>query len=416
MVTITNVQARSILDSKGTPTVETTLVLSDNTSVTTSIPSGNSVGKFEAHELRDNDPKHADGKGVNTAVSNVIDIIGPEILGKDPTKQEELDNLLKELDGTPNKEHLGANAMLSASVAIAKAGAHASGVPLYKHIGTLSQITPQLPHLLSNVINGGLHAGKNLDIQEFLLIPETAPSVSVALNQLTHINSLLKKEIVKRGFQPLIGDEGGFAPKLETNEEALRLLKLVTEQAGFSLGQEMFFGMDAASNSFYQNDKYTLKDSDHPLSGKELGDYFLRLAQTYHLKYLEDPFSEDDTSSWEEFSKISPSTLFTVGDDLTVTNPEKLDEALGRGIIKGIIIKPNQIGTLTEALTVVTKAKKANLLITVSHRSGETNDDFIADIAVGVAADLAKFGAPVRGERVAKYNRLLQIESELTRS
>lgn len=414
MVTIQNVRARAILDSRGTPTIETTLTLNDAKQVVASVPSGASVGTFEAHELRDNDPSHFDGKGVEKAVSNINTVIAPEVAGKDPTEQPEIDKLLLDLDGTNNKSNLGANAILSVSIAVAKAGAYALNTPLYAHITQLSgNSETKLPHILSNLINGGLHAGKNLDIQEFLVIPKRS-GIKSALELLTHLNTVLKKEIVSQKFQPLIGDEGGFAPMLSKNEDALSLLSTVSKHAGFEPGSDLDFGMDAAASSFYENDRYRIKDKSESLSGSDLGEYYRELAKTYSLSYLEDPFAEDDIDSWREFAEDTPDSLITTGDDLTVTNPARLTSALDSNLIRGIIIKPNQIGSLTETLEVVKKAKEAGLTIIVSHRSGETNDDFIADIAVGVSADLAKFGAPVRGERVAKYNRLLQIEEELT--
>lgn len=415
MTEITNLHARTILDSKGNPTIEVSVTLSDNQYVSASAPSGTSVGKFEAHEKRDNNPQMYHGKGVETAVQSVNSVISKSLSGKNPVDQEQLDKLLVDLDGTPDKSNLGANTMIAVSMAICKAGAVASNLPLYKYIANLAQQTTFLmPKLLSNLINGGLHAGKNLDIQEFLVIPVSPAGIKGSLNMLTNINELLKQTLVASGEQPLIGDEGGFAPRLGSNEKALELLESIVTHAGYKLGSDVFFGMDAASNSFYENGNYKLLDLEGISSSSELAQFYKRVSERYQLLYLEDPFAEDDVQGWEEFIRIAPENLIITGDDLTVTNPQKLQDALTRKIIRGIIIKPNQIGTVSEAVRVVTAAKKAGLTTIASHRSGETDDDFIADFAVGVNADFAKFGAPVRGERVAKYNRLLAIEDQLT--
>jgi len=415
MVSIKSVFARSILDSKGIPTVETTITLSDNSILSASVPSGTSVGRFEAKELRDDDPNQFEGKSVNRAVNNVNTVIAQNLTGKDPRNQEKIDDLLLSLDGSQDKSNLGANAIISASIAVAKAGAKVEKLPLYKYIANLcGNQNLTLPRILSNLINGGLHAGKNVDIQEFLVIPYRVNSIRESIRQLVHINAVLRETLIASGFQPLVGDEGGFAPHLESNEKALSLLEEVVRASGFVLGNDIYLGMDAAASSFYKDGYYHIKDLKEDLTGAELGTFYKQLAERYQLLYLEDPFSEDDIPSWQAFPSIAPQTLIITGDDLTVTNPERLAMALEKQLIRGIIIKPNQIGTLTEALKVVNHAKQAGLQIIVSHRSGETDDDFIADIAVGVSSNFAKFGAPVRGERVAKYNRLLKIESELT--
>lgn len=414
MITIKSLHARSILDSKGNPTVEVALTLSSDDQVIASAPSGTSVGKFEAHEKRDNDPMSYHGKGVSQAVELVNTVIARQITDKNPLDQKNLDELLIATDGTPDKSRLGANAMIAVSMAICKAGALVSKSPLYKHIANITDNkTLNMPKILSNLINGGLHAGRNLDIQEFLVIPYSMPTVRESLKALTQINDTLRDTLVSMGQQPLIGDEGGFAPRLEKNENALELLETIITTIGYKIGSDIFLGMDAASNSFYEKGNYVIRDIDGVSSGKELGEYFKRIAERYQLLYLEDPFAEEDFSSWEHFISIAPQNLIVTGDDLTVTNPQKLQQAIDKKIIRGIIIKPNQIGTVSEAIKVTKLAKQNGITTIASHRSGETDDDFIADFAVGVGTDFAKFGAPVRGERVAKYNRMLAIEEAL---
>ncbi|MBI2442786.1 MAG: phosphopyruvate hydratase [Candidatus Levybacteria bacterium] len=411
MAKIQSVAARQILDSRGNPTVEATVTLESGISATASCPSGASTGAHEALELRDHDQNSYYGKGVLTAVKNVNTIIAQSLVGKNLSDIQEVDKLLISLDGTENKSALGANAILSISIACTKAIAVSEDIPIYQYIGTISGIQNEwhVPSPLSNLINGGMHAGDNLDIQEFIVTP-IAPSFSEAIQNVVHVYMKLRQILVAKGFQPLVGDEGGFAPKLATNVEALALLQEAIAQTGAS---EVVLGIDAAATHFYKQGKYELRDKPQPLSGDELGNYYLSLAEKYNIRFLEDIFAEDDVAAWTNFLPKAPQELIVTGDDLTVTNPKRLDIALEKKMIRGIIIKPNQIGTVSEAIHVVKKAKAAGLKVIVSHRSGETTDDFIADFAVGVGADFAKFGAPVRGERVVKYNRLMQIEEEL---
>lgn len=415
MAKISNIVARQILDSRGDPTIETTVTLDTGVFATASAPSGASTGKHEAVELRDHDQKDYLGKSVHKAVENVNSVIRAALLGKEAENIYDLDKLLIGLDNTENKSNLGANSILSVSIALTKAIAFARGIPTYKYIYETIQSTKQLglPKPLCNLINGGVHAGWNLDIQEFIVTPLQAPSFAQGIKEVVHVAKTLKGMLVAKGFQTLVGDEGGFAPKLTTNEEAFSLLREAISNAGYQNHDHLALGMDAAASSFYKDDAYTLRDKAAPLSAAELGVYYVGLAQKYNLLYLEDPFGEDEIEAWQAFLPTTPANLIVTGDDITVTNPKRLDMALEKKLVRGIIIKPNQIGTVTETIEVVKKAQSAGLTIIVSHRSGETTDDFIADLAVGVGADFAKFGAPVRGERVVKYNRLLQIEQEL---
>lgn len=416
MLSIKKILARQILDSRGNPTIETQLSLSDGSYVLSSVPSGASVGENEAVELRDGDPDLYGGKGVEKAVSGINTEIAQSLTGKSVTSQKEADETLIALDGTGNKSRLGANATLAVSIAVSKAGALASHKPLYKYLSeTCGNSQLSMPKLLVNLINGGLHAGRNLEMQEFMVIPKNAPSVKTALSEAYAVNQNLRKVLVELGSSPLVGDEGGLAPSLESNEDALALLEKVTKSANLTLGNDIFLGIDAAADNFRGEDGfYQIRDFKSPISTEELAAYYKALLERYPLAYLEDPFAENDSSGWEKLMHETDESLTITGDDLTVTNPNLLKTALEKNLIRGIIIKPNQIGTVTEAMQTAAAAKKAGLLVTVSHRSGETNDSFIADFAIGIGAYFVKFGAPVRGERVAKYNRLLKIEEELS--
>lgn len=414
MAKIANVLARQILDSRGTPTIEVTVVLDSGVFAIGSCPSGASTGKHEALELRDNDPKNFNGKSVLKAVETINTIIKGALVGKEADNINTLDQILLELDNSEAKSNFGANSLLATSITLTKAIAFSMGLPVYRYIAQASGLSNlTLPKPLSNLLNGGMHAGWNLDIQEFLVIPNNSSSFFEGLQRVVQVYSSLKILLLDRGFQPLVGDEGGFAPKLTSNEEALLLLQEAIKKAGFDDPEIMRLGIDAASSNFYKEGSYVLKDKPDPFSPADLGAYYDSLAQKYNLLYAEDLFAEDAFDEWTTFLPTAPEVLIVTGDDLTVTNPKRLEEALAKKAIRGIIIKPNQIGTVSEAITVVSMAKTAGITVVVSHRSGETTDDFIADFAVGVNADLAKFGAPARGERVVKYNRLLQIEQEL---
>ncbi|HUD04566.1 MAG TPA: phosphopyruvate hydratase [Patescibacteria group bacterium] len=416
MAKIKQISAREILNAKGNPTIETTVILSDGATGTASSPTGTSVGKYEAVDLKDNDSARYQGLGVLNAIMNIEKLIAPNLIGMDSARQQEIDKKMIDLDGTQNKGRLGANATLSVSMAVAKASARSSVLPLFLYLREFikkESLPLKIPTPLFNLINGGKHAQDNFDFQEFLVIPATSKPYEDALKMVGAIYNSLRKNIETNNLSTLIGDEGGFSPKLATNQDALLLLKRSVESANLRLGFDVFFGLDTASNNFYSQNAYHLKDKTSSFSAKDLIAFYKMLNEQYHFLYLEDGLAEDDWDNWSELCRELSGQTLIVGDDLTATNPYRLQTALGKKAITGIIIKPNQIGTVIEALAVVEMAREAGLKITVSHRSGETNDDFIADFAVAASADYVKFGAPARGERVAKYNRLLQIQTQL---
>jgi len=416
MSKIKQVFAREILNSKGNPTIETTVVLNNGKSGTASCPSGTSTGSYEAYELKDSDVNRFMGKGVLKAVANVNKIIAPSIIDKESTAQTEIDKIMLELDGTQNKARLGANAILSVSMAVCKAAAKSSLLPLYLYLREYikkENLVLKVPTPLFNILNGGLHADMNLNFQEFLIIPASSKTFSESLEMGVNVYNLLKERIKTANLSTLVGDEGGFSPNLSTNVEALSLIRSAINDSSYKYGFDIFLGLDVAASNFYNQQKYQIKDKSMTLSSDELISFYKELDKEYRFLYLEDPLAEDDWQGWAQISQnVFEQTIIT-GDDLTVTNPYRLQMALDKKAISGIIIKPNQIGTVIEALAVVEIAREAGLKIIVSHRSGETNDNFIADFAVATSADYIKFGAPVRGERVAKYNRLLQIEEQL---
>ncbi|MGA2968101.1 MAG: phosphopyruvate hydratase [Candidatus Levyibacteriota bacterium] len=416
MAKIKQISAREILNAKGNPTVETTVILSDGATGIASSPTGTSVGKYEAVDLKDNDQARFQGLGVLNAIMNVNKLIAPNLIGMDASRQQEIDKKMIDLDGTQNKSRLGANATLSVSMAVAKASAKSSVLPLFLYLREFikkENLPLKIPTPLFNLINGGKHAENNFDFQEFLVISASSRAYEESLKMVADIYNSLRKNIETNDLSTLIGDEGGFSPKLATNQDALLLLKRSVESANLRLGFDVFFGLDAASNNFYSQNEYHLKDKGSSLSAKDLIAFYKILNEQYHFLYLEDGLAEDDWDNWGQLCDELSSQTLIVGDDLTATNPYRLQTALQKKAITGIIIKPNQIGTVIEALAVVEMARQAGLKITVSHRSGETNDDFIADFAVAASADYVKFGAPARGERVAKYNRLLQIQNQL---
>ncbi|MBI4078864.1 MAG: phosphopyruvate hydratase [Candidatus Levybacteria bacterium] len=413
---IKKISAREILDCRGLPTIESMVQLSDGIVASASCPSGTSVGTYEAVELRDHDAKHFLGKGVLKAIENINTIIAPKLTGMDPQKQPDIDKLLIELDGTQNKGHLGANATLAVSMAVCRAAAASALLPLFLHIRQFikrENLPAKIPTPIFNIINGGLHAGGNLDFQEFIIVPASSISYVNAIQMAVAIYFSLADVLKQNGYATLVGNEGGFGPNLTKNSEAFELITRAVTNANYRIGYDVFLGLDAAANSFHKNNAYTIKESPKGLSGDEIIKVYDELNKIYNILYLEDPLSEDDWDTWVKLAKVvSPKTLL-IGDDLTVTNPYRLQMAIDKQAISGIIIKPNQIGTVIEALAVIEVAREANLKIIISHRSGETNDDFIADFAVAASADYVKFGAPARGERVAKYNRLLAIENQL---
>lgn len=416
MAKIKQIIAREILNAKGQPTIETTVILTDGSFGVASVPTGTSVGEYEATDLRDGDEKRYQGKGVLKAISNIEQIIAPALIGMEASKQPEIDRKMIEMDGTQNKGKLGANATLSVSEAVAKAAARSSILPLFMYLRGFvkrENLPLKVPIPLFNVLNGGLHAGKNLDFQEFLVIPASSKSYSESLNLGSSMYFALEKALDSAGYSTLVGDEGGFGPKLDTNKDAIEFLKRAADSLNLRVGFDIFFGLDAAASNFYSEQRYHIKDKTMALTSKDLSDYYQTLNSDYHLLYIEDPMSQDDWDGWKACNEALSNQTLIVGDDLTATNPYRLQMAINKKAINGIIIKPNQIGTVIESLAVIEVARLAGLKIIVSHRSGETNDDFIADFAVAASADYCKFGAPARGERVSKYNRLLQIERQL---
>lgn len=416
MAKIKQINAREILNSKGDPTIETTVILSDGAVGIASAPSGTSVGKYEAFELKDNDPKRYQGKGVLNAIENINKLISPMLLGMEASSQQLIDKKMIEFDGTPNKSKLGGNTTLAISIAVAKASARSAVLPLFLYLREYvkkSDAALKIPTPCFNILNGGLHAGGNINFQEFLVIPATSKSYSQALMQGVDTYVSLKNVIEQNNLSTLVGLEGGFSPKLTSNQDALLLVKQAIEGASLRVGFDMFIGLDAASDNFFTDNSYTIKDKATAMSAKDLVEFYNTINTNYHLLYLEDGLSQDDWVGWQQLYQTMSSQTIIIGDDLTATNPFRLAQALQKKAISGIIIKPNQIGTVIEALAVSEMAKQAGIKVIVSHRSGDTNDDFIADFAVAVSADYVKFGAPARGERVAKYNRLLAIESQI---
>jgi enolase len=416
MPQISDITAREILNSKGNPTIEVTVTTDQGYQAVASCPSGTSTGTYEAFELKDKDPKRYMGGGMLKAIENVHNTIAPALKGMEVTDQAGIDQKMIQLDGSSNKMNLGANTILAVSMSVAKAGALASQMPLYQYLRQFintENLELRVPTPLFNVLNGGAHAGGNIDMQEFIVTPGSYKGFSEGLHMgfliYKHLGELLKKN----GASTLIGDEGGYGPALRTNEEALQLLLKAIELTSLRIGYDVFCGIDAAGSSFFDGKKYKIMDKPTPLTGMELAEFYKELIGKYNIVYLEDPFGEDDFDSWTHLQATAAQGQIITGDDLTVTNPLRLQLALDKSAISGIIIKPNQIGTVSESIAVVEMARSNNIKVTVSHRSGETNDDFIADFAVGVSSDYVKFGAPARGERVAKYNRLLQIESEI---
>lgn len=417
MSKIKSITAREILNGKANPAIETTVVLQDGSAGIASSPTGTSIGSYEAAELRDNDPLRYKGKGVLKAVHIVETVIAPKLMNLEVTRQRDIDKMMIEMDGTQNKSHLGANTILSLSMAVAKAAAASKHIPLYAYLQELigNKLALRVPVPLFNVINGGAHAVNTFDFQEFLLVPASYQSYSSALEMGVTIYHNLHDFLQTNGLSTLVGDEGGFAPQMSTNYDGLSVLSQVIEGTNKRLGFDIFLGLDAASQYFYRNQSYHIKAKSMPLSHKDLLQVYKEYIDEFHLLYIEDGFAEDDWDGWSNAVNMLGKEALIVGDDVIATNPYRLQMAIDKRAITGVIIKPNQIGTVIESLAVVEVAREAGLKVIVSHRSGETNDDFAADFAVAVSADYAKFGAPARGERVAKYNRLLAIEKELTK-
>lgn len=416
MPKIARIIAREILDSRAVPTIEVSVLTDSGAFGTASVPSGASTGSSEDVELRDNDPQRYHGKGVLKAIANIHDVIAPKLIGLDISGQEKIDQVMLDLDGTPNQKKLGANSILSVSIACLKASANSYKMPLFKYISTRYRPNQPLriPGPLFNLINGGKHGAGNLDFQEFHVIPSTRLSFSDALRAGAETWTNLKTELIHRNAIHSVGDEGGFAPNLFTNADALELMSLVIKNSPYRLGQDIFLGLDIAADTFYKDGKYNIKDSPKSLSKTELSDFYLGLVKDYGLLGIEDPLEQEDWNGWTELAHKLPSSVMLIGDDLITTNPKRLQKAIDNKSCNAVIVKPTQAGTVTETIEVMKLAVANNITTIASHRSGETNDFFIADFAVGMGANYAKFGAPDRGERVAKYNRLLEIESYLT--
>jgi enolase len=408
---IKSLHAREVLDSRGQPTVEVEAVLRDGTAGRAIVPSGASTGKHEAVELRDGGKRMA-GKGVQRAVHNVNRVLAPHLRGKDAKDQKAVDRLMTEIDGTPNKGKLGANAILGVSLAVAHAQARAEKLPLYRYLGGPRAKTVPVPML--NVLNGGAHASNNVDVQEFMIIPLGFGRFSQALTAAVEVFQTLKKVLAQRSYSTSVGDEGGFAPNLKSNEEAIELLLESVTQAGYKPGEQVALGLDVAASEFYEDGGYVFKKSD---GRKRNSDEMVRLyegwVQQYPIASIEDPLSEDDWDGWSHITRALGKKIQLVGDDIFVTNKARLERGIQSGVANSILVKVNQIGTLTETLETMDLAKKAGYTTVMSHRSGETEDATIADLAVATNAGQIKTGAPCRGERTAKYNQLLRIEEDL---
>ncbi|MBD8976152.1 phosphopyruvate hydratase [Veillonella magna] len=411
MAMITDVYAREILDSRGNPTVEVEVYLEDGTISRAAVPSGASTGMFEAVELRDGDKSRYLGKGVLKAVENVNDIIGPAIIGYDATEQVAIDKIMIELDGTPNKGKLGANAILGVSMAVAKAAAESLDLPLFQYLGGTN--AKELPVPMMNILNGGAHADNNVDIQEFMIMPVGAENFAQALRMCAEIYHTLKNVLKGKGLATSVGDEGGFAPNLGSNEEALQVICEAIKEAGLEPGKDIMLAIDAASSEFYKDGKYELAGEGKTKTAAEMVDFYEELVNKYPIISIEDGLAEEDWDGWKVLTERLGKKVQLVGDDLFVTNTERLSKGITNDTANAILIKVNQIGTLTETFDAIEMAKRAGYTCVISHRSGETEDATIADIAVAVNAGQIKTGAPARSERVAKYNQLLRIEDLL---
>lgn len=409
--TISLVKAREILDSRGNPTVEVEVGLSDGALGGAAVPSGASTGKYEAVELRDGDKSRFGGLGVLKAVANVNKVIAPAIVGLPVDNQAAIDRRLIELDGTANKSHLGANAVLGVSLAVAHAAANSARAPLYRHLGQAGSYT--LPVPMMNILNGGKHASNSTDFQEFMVVPAGANTFRQALQMGTEVYHSLKKVLKDKGLNTNVGDEGGFAPSLPSNKQAIEAVVAAIEKAGYKPGKDCFIALDPAASEFYENGKYVLAKEGVSLTSAEMVDYYLDWASKYPIISIEDGMAEDDWAGWQLLTKKSAGKLQLVGDDLYVTNVERLSKGIEIKASNSILIKLNQIGTLTETIAAVQMAKQAGWTSVISHRSGETEDTTIADLSVALSTGQIKTGAPCRSERTAKYNRLLKIEEEL---
>ncbi|MHB1322914.1 MAG: phosphopyruvate hydratase [Coriobacteriia bacterium] len=410
---ITDVTAREILDSRGNPTVEVEVVLDDGSWGRAAVPSGASTGAFEAVELRDGEAGRYLGKGVLTAVNTVNEVIAPELLGMEATDQRAIDEFLIELDGTENKSRLGANAILGVSLAVAKAAAESCELTFYSYIGGCN--ASMLPVPMMNILNGGAHADNNVDLQEFMVMPVGAGTFAEGLRMCAEIYQTLKGVLKERGLGTGVGDEGGFAPNLGSNEEALQVISEAVERVGYTLGEQIMFALDPASTEFYDAERgvYVLSGEGRELTREEMVEFWAGLVDRYPIISIEDGMAEEDWDGWKLLTDRLGDRVQLVGDDLFVTNTQRLARGIASGVANSILVKLNQIGTLTETLEAIQMAHRAGYTTVISHRSGETEDTTIADVAVAVNAGQIKTGAPARSDRVAKYNQLLRIEDEL---
>ena len=411
MSVIKNIIAREVLDSRGNPTVEAEVITETGAIGSAMVPSGASTGVREALELRDGDTSRYLGKGVLKAVDNILNKIKPEVVGQEVSHQTDIDNLMIELDGTANKEKLGANAVLAVSMATAHAAANEKGIPLYQYLGGDGPF--EMPVPMMNIINGGVHADNSVDMQEFMIIPVGANSMREAVRCGTEVFHSLKSVLANRGLSTTVGDEGGFAPNLSSNEEAIEIILEAIEKAGYTAGGDILLGLDVASSEFYKNGRYKLESENKDLSAEEFIDYLIPWFEKYPIITMEDGMAEDDWDGWKLLTEKFGDNVQLVGDDLFVTNTEILQEGINKNIANSILIKVNQIGSLTETLAAIEMAKKAGYTAVISHRSGETEDTTIADLAVATSAGQIKTGSLSRSDRVAKYNRLMKIEDQL---
>jgi enolase len=412
MPEIINIHAREILDSRGNPTVEAEVTTISGFTTRAAVPSGASTGEHEMLELRDGNKKRYNGKGVETAVKNILHKIGPEIIGMDCRRQRDIDFAMIELDGTANKGKLGANAILAVSMACAKAGAEISGLPLYRYLGGVNANV--LPVPMCNILNGGQHADNNVDIQEFMIMPVGAPNFKEGIRMSAEVFHSLKSVLKGKGYNTSVGDEGGFAPNLKSNEEALTCIMTAIEKANYKAGKDIMIALDSAASSFYEKGKYILAAEAKPQkSAEDMVKFYADMVAKYPIISIEDGLAEDDWAGWKLLTDELGSKVQIVGDDLFVTNVKRLDKGIELGIANSILIKLNQIGTLTETLETMRRAKESSYTCVVSHRSGETEDTFMADIAVATNCGQIKSGSLSRTDRLAKYNQLMRIEEEL---
>lgn len=412
MTEIIDVYAREIIDSRGNPTIEVEVTLSSDIVGRASVPSGASTGEHEMLELRDGDAERYLGKGVLKAIDNVINKIEPEIVGRDCLNQRDIDYAMIELDGTDNKSNLGANAILGVSLACAKAAAEVVGLPLYKYIGGV--IAKDIPVPMMNILNGGQHADNNVDIQEFMIMPVGAPNFRAGLRMCSEVFHNLKSVLKDKGYATSVGDEGGFAPNLQSNEEAVQVIIKAIEKARYEPGKDIFIALDSAASSFYRDGNYILAAEKNPtMTAEELVQFYSRLVEKYPIISIEDGLAEDDWDGWKIMTDELGSKIQIVGDDIFVTNKTRLERGISMGVANSILIKLNQIGTLTETLETIETAKEAGYTTVISHRSGETEDTYMADVAVAANCGQIKSGSVSRSERLAKYNQLLRIEEEL---